>query len=309
MKTTRILFVMALILSVAVQAEAKKVKLQYQLKAGDQFKYEINLSQETAQEVMGQSQSTTLSYSHTYEFKVIEVTPTGDFAMTVALVTYAMSTATPMGDMKYNSATDSVVPDFAKGSAVSLNEVYSFTLSPLGKITDVKAPDGIVEKVNKAMENLEGAQMQIASASAGAAASAEGFQKTLEGLMITFPSGGAEAKKPWEVESKTNQMISFKVLSKYELMKSSKESNEIKVLAQISQDADSPPMEMQGMNLTFELLGAKDGTLHLDPATGLINSSETITSISGTISIDSPQLPSPMSIPMTIRSTEKIVKK
>lgn len=309
MKTTRILFVMALILSVAVQAEAKKVKLQYQLKAGDQFKYEIIDSQDVAQEVNGQSQNTAISNSHAYEFKVTEVTPAGDFVMNVAMVAFAMSTTTPMGDMKYNSATDSVVPDFAKSMAVILNEVYSFTLSPLGKITNVKAPDGIVEKVNKIMENLGGAQMQLASGAASAAVTAEGFQKNIEGLMITFPAGGAEAKKPWEVESKTNQMISFKVLSKYELMKSSKESNEIKVLAQISQDPDSPPMEMQGMNITYELLGAKDGTLLLDPVTGLINSGETITSISGTLSIDGPQLPSPMSIPMTIRSTEKIVKK
>jgi hypothetical protein len=309
MKTTRILFVMALILSVAVQAEAKKVKLQYQLKAGDQFKYEIIDSQDVAQEINGQSQNTAISNSHAYEFKVTEVTPAGDFVMNVAMVSFAMSTTTPMGDMKYNSATDSVVPDFAKSMAVILNEVYSFTLSPLGKITNVKAPDGIVEKMNKIIENLGGAQMQMASGVASAAVTAEGFQKTLEGLIITFPTGGAETKQPWEVESKTNQMISFNVLSKYELMKSSKESNEIKVSAQISQDPASPPMEMQGMNLTFELLGAKDGTLHLDPATGLINSSESITSISGTVSVDSPQLPSPMSIPMTIRSTEKIVKK
>lgn len=309
MKTTRILFVMALILSVAVQAEAKKVKLQYQLKAGDQFKYEIVVSQDIAQEFNGQSQSTPNSNSRAYEFKVTEVTPAGDFVINVAMVALAISTTTPMGDMKYNSATDSVVPDFAKSVAVSLNEVYSFTLSPLGKITNVKVPDGIVEKVNKIIENLGSAEMQMAAGAASTAVTAEGFQKSLEDLMITFPAGGAEAKQPWEVESKTNQMLSFKVLSKFELMKSSKESNEIKVLAQISQDPDSPPMEMQGMNITYELLGAKDGTLLLDPVTGLISSGETITSISGTLSIDGPQLPSPMSIPMTIRSTEKIVKK
>lgn len=309
MKTTRILFVMALILSVAVQAEAKKVKLQYQLKAGDQFKYEMIGSQDVAQDINGQSQNTAMSYSQVYEFKVTEVTPAGDFKLNVALVAFATSTTTPMGDMKYNSATDSVVPDFAKSMAVTLNEVYSFTLSPLGNITDVKVPDGIVEKVNKIIDNLGGAEMQMVSGAVSAGVTAEGFQKTMEGMMLTFPSGGAEAKQPWEVESKTNKMISFKVLSKYELMKSSKESNEIKVSAQISQDPNSPPMEMQGMNITYELVGAKDGTLLLDPVTGLMNSGESTTSISGTISIDGPQLPSPMSIPMTIRSTEKIVKK
>lgn len=309
MKALRIILVMALAMFSAMQAEAKKVKLQYDLKAGDQFKYEIVVSQDIVQELMGQSQSTTTKSSHTYLYKVADVTPAGDFLMNISLVAFSLETTTPMGDMKYNSVTDTVVPDFAKSVAVTLNAVYSYTMSPLGKISGVKAPDGIVDKVNKVIEKLGGAQMQMGAALSGAAASAEGFQKTLEAAVMTFPEGGAEAKIPWEADTKTSQMISFNVHSKYELVNSSKESNEIKVTAQITQDKDSPAMEIQGMNMTFELIGAKEGKLLLDPVTGLMNSSEGITTISGTISIDGPQLPSPMSIPMTIRSTEKIVKK
>lgn len=309
MKTTRILFVMALVLSIGMQAEAKKVKLQYQLKAGDQFRYEMTVKQDIAQEVMGQSQTTTVNTSNTYELKVVDVTSAGVLNMTGALVAFDMSTSTPMGEMKYNSVTDTVVPDYAQSIAVTLNEIYTFSVSPLGKITNATAPAGLVEKVTKILETLGGGQMQIASAQAGAAATAEGFQKTMEALIMTFPEGGAELKQPWEEESNTNQMIAFKVRAKYELMSASKESNEIKMTAQITQDPNAPPMEMQGMNINYELLGAKEGTVQLDPATGLIKTSAAVTSISGTISIDSPQLPSPMSIPMTIRSEEKIIKK
>lgn len=309
MKITRILFVMALILSTSMQAEAKKVKLQYLLKAGDQFTYEMSASQDIAQEVMGQSQTTTVATSMTYGFNVTGVTPAGDYLMNAAMVGYSLASNTPMGEMKYNSATDTVVPDFAKTTAATLNELYTFTLSPLGKISDVQAPEGIVEKVNKILESLGDGQMQMGAAAAGATASAEGFQKTLEGMIMTFPTGGADVKKPWEEESKTNQMVAFNVKAKFELTKASKSSNEIKITAQIAQDPDSPPMEMQGMSITYELLGAKDGTMLLDPVSGLIMTSDSVTSISGNISIDSPQLPSPMSIPMTIRSTEKIVRK
>lgn len=309
MKATRILLILVLVLSAAVQAEAKKVKLTYQLKSGDEFKYELSLTQDIAQEFNGQSQNTTVFTSMTYGFKVTEVQPAGDYAVNVAMVGFSMSSSTPMGEMKYNSAVDSAVPDFAKSMAVTLNEIYSFTLSPFGKISNVKAPDGVVEKVNKIIESLGGAQMQMASGVAGAAATPEGFTKTLEGMIMTFPEGGVEEKKPWEEASKTNQMIGFNVLAKYELINSSRESNEIKLTAQILQDPDSPPLEMQGMNINYDLMGAKEGKSLFDASSGLLTSSESVTSISGTISIDSPQLPSPMSIPMTIRSTEKIVKK
>lgn len=309
MKTTRILFIMAIALSVAFQAEAKKVKLQYQFKAGDQFKYELNLSQDISQEVNGQATNSTVANSHTYAFKVIEVDAAGNFIMNGSLVAVTMSTTSMMGDMKYNSATDTVVPEFAKTLVVPLNETYSFILSPLGKISDVKAPDGIVEKMNKIVEAMGAAAAQMGAAAASGTVTAEGFQKTIGGLLMPFPEGGAEMKKPWEETVKINQMIAFIVKAKSELMSATKEANEIKVTAQISQDPDFPPMEMQGATITYELLGSKDGTLMLDPVTGLINSGESVTSISGAISIDSPQLPSPMSIPMTIRSTEKIVKK
>ncbi|MFA6127634.1 MAG: DUF6263 family protein [Bacteroidales bacterium] len=299
---------MALILSVAVQAEAKKVKLQYQLKAGDQFKYEMSATQDIAQEVMGQSQTTKVNTSSTYDFKVIGVTAAGEFSMSAAMVAYSMSSVTPMGEMKYNSETDTVVPDFAKSSAAALNQYYTFTLSPMGKITGMTAPDGLVDKVTKIAEEQAGGQMQMGGGAA-AGVTAEGFQKTMESMIFTFPDGGADLKKPWEQQSTINQMLALKVAAKFELVKASEEANEIKLTAQISQDPSAPPMEMQGMNLTYELLGAKEGTMILDPATGLIKTLDAATTISGTITIDSPQLPSPMSIPMTVNSKEKITKK
>ncbi len=308
MKTNRLLFALALLLTIGTQAEAKKVKLQYQLKAGDEFKYEISMKQETAQEVMGQSQSTTTDMATTYHFKVTGVTATGDMSLQAAMVGYAISSSSPNGDMKFDSAKDTVVPEFARLSSAPMNQYYSFTLSPLGKISDIKAPEGLVEKINKIVAEMSDGVMGMGGM-AGDAAGPEGFKKTLEGLLITFPEGGAEIKKPWETESKINQLVSMKVLAKFELVKASKESNEIKLTGTISQDADAPPMEIQGMNMTFQLLGAKDGKMMLDPVTGLVQSVDAVTSISGNISIDSPQLPSPMSIPMTVRMTEKMTRK
>ncbi len=309
MKTTRILFLMAVVLSVALQAEAKKVKLQYQLKTGDEFKYEMTTNQDIAQEVMGQSQNSTVNTSMTYAFKVLGSTPAGDFLMQASLFAYSLSTATPMGDMKYNSATDTVVPDFARTTSAGIGELYTFNLSPLGKITDMKEPAGLVEKINKIANELGASQMQMGAASASQAFTTAGFQQTMESLLIAFPEEGAEIKKPWEEKSKINQSIAFNVVAKLELVKASPTVNELNLTAQIFPDPDAPAMEMQGMNITYELLGAKDGNMKLDAVTGLLITVDATTSISGNVSIDSPQLPSPMSIPMTIRSVEKVIKK
>lgn len=310
MKTTRILFVIAMVLAIAAPAEAKKVKLQYKLKAGDQFKYEVRTQQDNVQEIMGQTNSTTSTSQSSYGFNVKEVTASGDMVLSVALIEYGLSAVNPggEGEMKFNSLTDTIVPNYAKSMVALLNEYYSFTLSPFGKISNVIAPEGIVEKVNKVVESL-GDQMKMGAQAVGATASAEGFQKTLEGLIISFPEAGAETKKPWELESETNQMVAFKVVSKFEFINSSKDANEIKMTAQVTQKPGTPPMEIQGMNMTFEMVGAKEGSLLLDPLTNLIKTGTYSTSISGTISIDGPQLPSPMSIPMTSLTKETITRK
>jgi len=299
----------ALIISMGMQAEAKKVKLQYQLKTGDKFLVERSTKQDIAQEVMGQTQSTTSNIVMTYEFKVTGNNAEGGSSLTATLVECSMLSTTPMGELKYNSATDSIVPDFAKGLDILLNEVYTMDLSQLGKITNVTVPEGMTAKMNKLIEGMGAEAMAMGASAFGEAASAESMQRSMEGLFIPFPEGGADVKKPWETESKIKQIIALNTKTKFELVKTSKEQNEVKVVGQIVQDPNSPPMEMQGMSITYELVGANEGTWKLDAITGLVNTSEVASSISGTINVDSPQLPSPMSIPMTIQMTEKISRK
>ena len=309
MKTTRILFVMSLILAMGMQVEAKKVKLQYGFKAGDQFKLERTVSQDITQEMMGQSQTMTNNTRMTYEFKVTEVSASGDMTMQVALVSCGMAMINPMGDMKYDSETDEAAPDFAKSLSASLNEVYTITLSQLGVISDIKVPEGLEEKVTKILSDLAGSQMAVAASAAGAAVNADAFRLTMSGFFISFPDGGVQVKKPWEAEVKTNQIIAFNSKTKSELVKAGAEENEIKITSQITQDPSTAPMEMEGMSISYQLMGASEGTLLLDAVTGLVKTNETVTSITGNIVVESTQLPEPMSIPMTVRSTEKISRK
>lgn len=309
MKTSRILFVTALVLSLGMQAEAKKVKLLYQLKTGDHFLFEKTTSQSISQEMMGQAQTTNSKIGWTYEVKVTGVSAAGDYQMTGAMVDFSMSTTSPMGDMNYNSATDTVVPDFAKSMAITMNAVYAFNMSPQGLITNMKAPDGLGDKIKKLFESMGGGAMQMAAVSIADASSADGFQRIMESMLIHYPDGGAAVKDTWEGESKIQQIITLLTKSKCELTDATKTVNSIKVTTQITQDPATPPMEMQGMNINYELLGASEGTMQLDAESGIIISSELSITISGTISIDSPQLPSPMSIPMTVQSIEKVVRK
>lgn len=309
MKSNRILLVVTLLLAFSFHAEAKKVKLQYQLKAGDQFTYAYSISQEIAQEVMGQSIVYTVENCYVYDFKVKEVNTDGAYRLSGTLLEYAINSVTPQGDMKYNSATDTEIPDYAKMTGLTLNETYYFTLSQLGKISDVEVPAGVAEKIVKAMEGMVDATGQAMAAAGNNAGTAEGFTKSIEGFFTGFPEEPVKAKDTWSFEYKLDQMVVFNTATEYTFVGSNKTANEIKVVSQITQADPSAGMEVQGMNMTYQLSGARDGKLLLDPVSGMINSSEGITLISGVMSVESSQLPAPMTIPMNVKSTEKISRK
>ena len=68
------------------------------------------------------------------------------------------------------------------------------------------------------------------------------------------------------------------------------------------------PIEMEGMEINYEVSGRKEAAYTIDLTTGLVSTVQGVTDISGVLSIDSPQLPSPMNMPMTLKLTEEIKK-
>jgi hypothetical protein len=310
MKLTRSFLVMAVLMAFAFQAEAKKVNLTYKLTAGEKFSFGWSVTQEIAQEMMGQSQTTNVSTSFVYAFKVLEVQANGSYRLEGRLTEYAMNTTTPMGEMKYNSATDKEVPDFAKALGLTLNEVYLFTLAPDGKITDVKAPDGLADKIVKAMgDSGDMTQQAMVEAQKNGAGTADSFLKSIGALFMNFPAEKVGPKSKWSNEAKVEQMVLFNTKTDYTLNKLAKDGNQVGMTAVITMADAGKGMEIQGMTINYELSGAKQGNFVLDPVSGLFTGGEDQTTISGVISVESPQLPAPMSIPMTIKSIEKLTRK
>jgi hypothetical protein len=212
-----------------------------------------------------------------------------------------------MAEVKYNSATDKEVPEAAKINAMTLDQTYSFTLSGKGEITDVQAPDGLVDKIQKELENLQGA-MGVVSAAQNPG-SPETFAKTIGQLFVKLPGEEVKPKSTWENEEKFEQMVVFNTKTSSTFVKAGGETNDLEVKTQITQADPSAGMEVQGMNITYQLSGTGAGTYNLDAKSGALVTSTMVTTISGVINIEGAQLPEPMSIPMAIKSTEKITRK
>ena len=306
MKNFRSIISILIIFSMlSVTAEAKKIKLEYDLKPGDQFKLELVQQQDTEQEVMGQVQHMSTELTAQYDFKVISADKEGKMSLEVLLSRFAFKMQNPMMEFTFDSAKEEEIPQYGRPFMIVLNEVFTFNLDRLGNVSALVAPDGLEAKVMQEMMSLDGMDAQLLAGIAGSLGSAEQMNTTLGGLFMKMPVNKIEPGETWKEEGVFNQMIAFKTTSTYKLAGTSKNGSEIALAVQITQADPNLSMPMEGMTMSYELAGDKSGKILLEP-NGLVQTSESVTVISGIISVESPQLPAPMSIPITAQAVDRI---
>ncbi|MFO7617874.1 MAG: hypothetical protein R6V75_11545, partial [Bacteroidales bacterium] len=151
----------------SVNAEAGKIKLAYDLKAGDQFKLEAVQQQTTEQEVMGQVQGMSSELTAQYDFRVVKVDKEGKMTLEVLLSRFAFSARNPMMEMDFDSAGDKETPELARPFLLVLNQVYTFNLEPVGTVSGLVGPEGLEERVGEAMKSMDMMEAQVLAGMAG----------------------------------------------------------------------------------------------------------------------------------------------
>lgn len=307
MKTIKAALVVFFAITFSLALQAKKVELRYTLEKGFEISFELTSTQEIAQEVMGQSQSTQTSQVMVTKFKVMEITPDGNYLMTRVIIKVKIVVSSPYGDMEFD--TDNMGDDNPLAGSYSwLTETpLEFVMSPSGEILEVKDADKIAEEFADKTSG-GGPESQMIAALAAQFTSEDGLKQSLNMLLLKYPTAKVKVGKPWETVSEMKQMISFVNTSTTMVNEINGDFASLTQNVKIEQEEGDNMMEMQGMEMEYELSGDKQGVYEIDLKTGLIVKGEGITTITGIISIDSPQFPAPMSIPMTIKSTETILR-
>jgi len=305
MKTIKTALVVLLAMTFSITAQAKKVELRYSLEKGAEVSLILTNAQEIVQEVMGQSQATQTGQVMEMKFKVLGITQDGNFQMARVITKVKITVSSPMGDVEFD--TDNIEDhNPLAGSLGWLKETpVEFVMSPFGEILEIKDADNIAEEFAEKFSG-GGAESQMVMALASQFTSEDGLKQSLSMMLLKYPTTKVKVGKPWETTSEMKQMISFKNTTSNVVNEVNADVASLSQEVKIEQGEGDNTMEMQGMEMEYELSGGKQGVFEIDLKTGLIIKGESITTISGIISIDSPQLPAPMSIPMTIKTTETI---
>lgn len=306
MKFYRFILLSGIIFIAFNTAEAKKVELKYTLDAGQEFVIEHSNKQKIGQEVMGQNQVMENTVVTEYTYKVIQIENDGSYLMEQNIVAVKVQMDSDFMNLKYNSRKDDTVPAGLEYLANTLNVPIRFLMSNSGEILEVVDAENYIKNIQDALANVEGMMQQMSSGMASQTASIEGIKLQIANLFFKYPGGKVKVGDTWEDVSQSRQMVSFTNKLENTLVEASKESATIKQDVNIEMMEMEDPMEMEGMDINYELNGRKEAAYTIDIATGLVSKVKGVTDISGVISIDSPQLPSPMNMPMTLKLTEEI---
>ena len=306
MRKLRVLIVLLTVLFASNAVQAKKVLLKYKLEKGAEFTLVHTMVNEITQEVMGQSQVLENTYTTRYIFKVINIDSDGNFLVEEQTDGISIKMENDFINMDYDSDDGEEPPQELKSLSEGIHIPVQFLLSPQGKVIEVTDAEEYLAIMQKALGGEGNPMASVATGMASQLTSIEGIQNQLDGLFINYPSGKIKVGKSWEEETQSTQMVKFKNNVEYTLVEADKKNATIKQAVQITQMESSEGMEIQGMTMTYELSGRKESGNQINLATGMISRVDAVTEISGIVSIESPQLPTPMSIPMTIKLTETI---
>ena len=257
---------------------------------------------------MGQSQAIENHHATRYSIKILEKTSEGNFLIELLIDAIKMKMDNEVMNIDYDSDKNEEPPSGSESISAGLNIPIKFLLSPTGEVVEITDAEQYLSVMTKALETVEGPLQQMMSGLASQTTSVEGLKLMLGGIFFNYPEGKVKLGSSWTTESEATRMVKMKNVMENTLVEADKEQATIKQTTIIEQLEISDGIEMEGMTMRFELSGSKDAGYQIGLKNGLIEKVDAVTNMSGIISLESPQLPSPISVPMTIKITESMVQ-
>ncbi len=306
-KKLRIILILIIVVMTSMTVQAKKVELKYNLEKGQEFFVSHTLNQELAQEFMGQSLVMDNLMITKYKFKVLEVKADGNFLIEQKVIAKKIVMENDVLNLNYDTESGEDAPAVIEYYTKILNIPFSFLISPQGEIIEMVGTDKYIETIQESLGTIAGPEQQLIAGLAAQSTSDEGLKGQVGAIFFKYPQGKTKLRSSWSDESESTLMVKFKNSIENTLVEVGKEKASIKQTVKIDQ-LEMEGEEVQGMTMNYELSGKKQGGYEVDVKTGLLLKADAVTEISGVISVESPQLASPMSMPMTIKMTETLVQ-
>lgn len=275
-------FSLAVILFAACSSAIKPLTMDMGLENGANLDYTITTSNNVGMSMMGQKFDIVGKAVQDFDFLVKAVKPTGVTDIDFKIEKMAVDVSIPMaGDFNYDSQkgdNDKNSPFSSLGGLIG--KTMGASLNKSGKVTSIEGAD---EALKQVLSKIKGGE-QAASLLEGYIGE-DAFKNNFE-TITGFSQGKVLAiGDSWSKTIQTKSGIALSSDYTYTVKERSDGKVTIDVTGEAKSDPNAPPIEAQGMKMTYKLSGPISGVIVVDEKTGWAITSDIQQDLSGKVTM------------------------
>ncbi|MEM6803944.1 MAG: DUF6263 family protein [Bacteroidota bacterium] len=279
----------------------KKLDLKLNFKKGQVLAISNVMEQTISQTIMGTDNSFKQNVGMYYTMTVKDIVE-GTYSIEVNYSKTTFKTANPAASVDFDSDLNKEdIAPMAMGFAALVGESFTIRMDEKGNVVEVLGMEDFLENVvNNLMEmnpEMGSAMAETMKQQYGGGALSQG----MESMTMYFPPKAVKEGDSWERTSKVNMNFEMEISNTFTLDQVKDGKAYISVSSVLNTNKDKE-IEMQGMKMKYDLLGTQKGTFIVDVESGWVLESDIDQDIDGNMSLESPQIPNPMDVPMAIES-------
>ncbi|HYF54362.1 MAG TPA: DUF6263 family protein, partial [Salinarimonas sp.] len=249
---------------------ADPLTLKLQFKQGEVRRYDFTTLQNATQEIGGVKQDVQQSSSLRLRLEVQAVSEAGDATIAAHYERATLKSNSGQFSVDYNSDTTAAgstpgnpLPDLFESL---IGRPFTFTLTPMGEVKDVKGYKEALEASFAATRFPETPPMQALRAQLQQQFTEDQLRNLLGRLSVHLPQKAVKQGDSWTKEVVLSQGIPMAVKSTFTLEKATAQEIYLRQQGTVTPNTAAPPLVHGSLTLKPELNGTETGTTTLDRA-------------------------------------------
>ena len=281
-KLIKISFYALSIIFLGACSGTKPLDMKMEASATDKFVYRTANTTETNVSVMGMDQKVMIEQSTDQEYNIVNRNADGSMDIKLTTLSMKMEQINPMMTMKFDSENPEAnePAEMVKGFENMVGKEYDMKMSAKGEVLDITTKGGVFDGAFDGIPNSEAMEEQM-EGQFGIDAIKSGMAQ----VTGFFPDNPVNVGDTWTKNTTITTGMKMLAETTYTLTERKAGVATITFSSQLKTDPDSAPLEMMGMEMTYDLKGTQKGTILVDEKTGWTKKTDGTQEMKGTMNM------------------------
>jgi hypothetical protein len=302
---TLVILLLLALLSSCAPAPAEKVLLRYRLQEGQSYALRMKTEQKITQSLLGQEIAINQTLGLDMRYDIQDVDPQGNMTAQVTIEALRYRMESPMGNIEYDSQKPASADPTAQAFGALVGANFTMKFSPTGQVLEVSGVEEMMESVLDRLD-LAGMSQDQFRQSFGQWFDEKGLVQATGLNTALYPDYPIAVGETWSKETSGPGMmaVGLNMQNTWTLRSCQGGVCTIGVSTTVQTLPGAAPLEMMGIQVSYDFSGNQTGTMEVDQASGWVIHAELQQKLDGKVAVKGggQGIPSGMNWPIAIES-------